>query len=108
MASSFKANYDGIGDMLCKPEMQEAMHKRAENGMEYGVAVGPVDETGDHPGRYKESFSVESGIRDGKTRRAYGRLTNSAPEAPYVEHGNGTAKYQGDHVLARALDVMAS
>lgn len=108
MAARFNASYEGIGEMLRSEYMQAAMRKRAENGLEYAVAVAPVDETGDHPGRYKESFSVESGVREGKTSRAFGRLVNSAPEAPYVEHGNGTAKYQGDHVLARALDVMGS
>lgn len=105
---TFKANYEGIGEMLRSEGMQAAMRKRAERGLEYAVAISPVDETGDHPGRYKASFEVEGGIREGKTARAVGRLINSSPEAPYVEHGNGTAKYQGDHVLRRALDVMKS
>lgn len=106
---TFKANYVGIGEMLCSEGMQEAMRKRAEHGKEFAEAISPVDETGPHPGRYKESFTVEADVREGhETRRAVGRLVNSAPEAPYVEWGNGTAKYQGDHVLRRALDVMSS
>lgn len=106
---TFKANYEGIGEMLCSDYMVAAMERRAYRGGEYAVAVAPVDETGDHPGRYKDSFVAGADVPEGrKTRRAVGFLVNTSPEAPYVEHGNGTAKYQGDHVLARALDVMKS
>jgi hypothetical protein len=104
---TFKANYEGIGEMLRKPYMQEAMKARAERGKEFAEGIAPVDETGDHPGRYKESFHVHSGVRHRKTARAFAQLSNDSPEAPYVEHGNGTAKYQGDHVLSRALEIMA-
>lgn len=105
---TFKANYEGIGEMLNSKYMQEAMRRRADRGKEYAESVSPTDDGEDgHPGLYKSSFVVSSGSHGGeKHDRAYALLENTSPEAPYVEHGNGTAKYQGDHVLARALDVM--
>lgn len=105
---TFEPNHEGIGEMLKREYMQEAMKRRAERGKEYAEAIAPVSHTDDHPGRYKASFRVSSGVQHYKTSRAYGRLDNISPEAPFVEYGDGTEKYQGDHVLARALDVMTS
>lgn len=105
---TFQANYQGIGDMLCAPYMQDAMRRRAEAGLAYAVSIAPVNTGGPHPGRYKASFQVHSGVRRGATSRAYGELSNTSPEAPYVEYGNGTPAFQGHHILARALDVMKS
>lgn len=107
MASNFKPDYAGIGEMLNADFMVEAMHERAERGKEYAEAVAPVYEQGPHPGRYKAAFEVSSGKRGGASHdRAYGRLENTSPEAVFVEFG--TANNEAHHVLTRALDVMGS
>lgn len=93
--------------ILCSEAMQHEMLRRADVGKLYAEAVAPVDETGPHPSQYKDAFTTSSGIQDHKTRRAYGRLENPTPEAIFVEKGNGTVKYQGEHVLSRAGDIMA-
>ena len=104
--STFKADYDGIGAMLCSPEMQAHMLERATKGMAFAVADAPVFEKGPHPGRYKGAFHVQAGIQRHKTRRAYGLLYNDSPEAFYVEFG--TENNPAHHTLTRALDAMRS
>lgn len=98
MSARFNASYAGIGQMLRAKFMQEDMHRRAEKVAALAEATAPVGsavEGDEHPGRYKASFHVESGIRVRKTTRAYGRVTNDAPEALAVEYGLGkTPKYR--------------
>jgi hypothetical protein len=90
--------------MLCSERMQAEMHRRAEKVAAAAELDAPVGSTSDpHAGRYKASFSVDSGVREGKTRRAYGRVTNDAPEAVYVEYGN--KNIDPHHTLGRALDA---
>lgn len=104
MTGGFSADYQGIGEMLCSEEIQADMRARAERiaaAAEADAPVGPVSDP--HAGRYKASFSVESGVREGKTRRAYGRVTNDAPEAVMVEYGN--KNIDAHHTLGRALDA---
>jgi hypothetical protein len=88
MADGYDANYAGIGEMLCMPGMVADMRRRAEKVKDFAEATAPVDDGGPHPGRYKAAFHVDSGIQQGKTRRAFGRVTNDSPEAFYVEYGN--------------------
>lgn len=104
MTARFQGDYRGIGDMLCSEGMQAAMRARAEKvavAAEIDAPIGPASDP--HAGRYKASFSVDSGIREGKTRRAYGRVTNDSPEAIYVEYGN--KNIDAHHTLGRALDA---
>jgi hypothetical protein len=87
----YKADYEGIGLMLCAPWMVADMRERAEKVKEIAEDIAPVARTGDHRGRYKASFRVESGVREAtrkRTKRAYGRVINDAPEAYIVEFGN--------------------
>lgn len=105
MAASYRASYTGIGELLCAPFMVAEMRRRAERVKALAEATAPVDDDphNKHRGRYKRSFSVESGIRVGKTRRAYGRVLNDAPEAYYVEYGNvNTPRHR---ILGRALEA---
>lgn len=97
-------DYEAFGEaVLCSPEMVAEMHRRAERVKDAAEATAPVYEQGPHPGRYKESFEVTSGVKEGKTRRAYGRVTNTAPEAIYVEYGNtNTPRHR---TLGHALDA---
>jgi hypothetical protein len=100
---AFRWDYKGGGEMLTMPGMVAEMRRRAENVMGEAEATAPVGQ-GRHAGRYKRSFSVSSGIRgEGRSRRAFGRVTNDAPEALYVEYGNrNTPRHR---TLGRALDA---
>lgn len=107
MSMRFKPSYRGIGQMLIMPELQANMIARAERVATQARATAPVDADPDdaHRGRYKASFKVTGGIRKGsrggRRRRAYGRVTNNAPEALDVEYGTPyTARHR---TLGRAL-----
>jgi hypothetical protein len=101
--AGYEASYTGIGEMLVAPFMVAEMRRRAEKVKAAAEAAAPVDEGGTHPGRYKASFHVDSGVREGKTRRAYGEVTNDSPEAFYVEYG--TKKTPRHRTLGTALDA---
>jgi hypothetical protein len=96
-------DYKGGADMLTMPGMQAEMRRRAENVQAAAEASAPVYR-GPTGGRYKRSFTTTSGVRDrGRSRRAFGRVTNDAPEALYVEYGNrNTPRHR---TLGRALDA---
>lgn len=104
MGAEFKASYNGIGDMLRSEFMQAAMEARALRVKARAEATAPVYEQGSHPGRYKASFHVTSGVRHAKTSRAYGRCYNDSPEALYVEYGN--VNTPAHHTLLAALDAV--
>lgn len=104
MASKFTADYQGIGEMLRAPFMQDAMHERILKAKDLAEALAPVDAKSPHAGRYKASFFVTSGVREGKSSRAFGRLTNTAPEALAVEFG--TENNPAHHTLVRSLDAI--
>jgi hypothetical protein len=99
---TFRVDYKGIGDMLCAPGMQGDMHRRAENVAAEGEATAPVY-PGPEGGEYKRRFTVSSGVRAGRSRRAFGRVTNDAPEAFFVEYG--TRNNPRHRTLGRALDA---
>jgi len=99
---SFNADYKGIGEMLCSPEMQAEMLRRAEKVKAAAEAMAPFDPRSKDGTHYKDSFEVSSGVREGKTRRAFGRVTNTDPAAWYVEWGTSdTPRFR---VLGKALD----
>jgi hypothetical protein len=104
---SFSLDYEGVGELLRGPEMQAVMVKHAEAVKARAEATAPVDTKSPHPGRYKESFAIESGVleafhgRGGKTERAFARVVNTAPEAILVEYGS--RNNQRHRTLGRAL-----
>lgn len=96
----FKASKAGIGEMLRAPWMQAEMKARAEKVKALAESIAPVD-----TGEYKSKFEVESGVKESSkgTRRAYGRVKNTAGHAIDVEYG-------GEHTpahrtLGKALDA---
>lgn len=121
--SKYTQSYRGVGEMLCMPEIQLEMLVRAHAVADFAEAIAPVDTGSGHPGRYKASFEVSSGVRKGKfsranalprgvsgpqgprtresTGRAFGRVTNTAPEALFVEFG--TVHNPKHRTLGRAL-----
>lgn len=97
---TFKPDYRGIGELLKSPEMEAEMLRRAKKVLDVCVATAPVDLKSPHVGRYKASFHASSGRR---TDRAYGMVTNAAPEAILVEYGS---KNNPRHrTMGKALDA---
>lgn len=104
-SSRFTGDYAGIGEMLRSEEMQAEMRRRAEKVAQRAKAAAPVgDPSSDpHAGRYKNAFRVSSGVQRRQTSRAYGEVSNDAPEAIYVEYGD--SKQPARHTLGQALDA---
>lgn len=96
--SKFTGSYSGIGQLLCADFIEADMLRHAERVKAVAEASAPVAKSPKdrHRGRYKASFSVSSGIREGKrNRRACGRVVNTAPEARFVEFGaKGVPRYR--------------
>lgn len=96
---AYVKDYRGVGEMLCLPGMVVAMRFRADLVAARARAIAPV-ESGD----YASSFEVSSGIRPGKTRRAFGRVTNTSDHARFVEFG--TENQPAHRTLRRALEAV--
>lgn len=101
--SYYEHKYKAFGNQVLRaPFMQGEMGIRAEKVKAAAIAISP-EETGE----YKGSFEVSVGIRTtGKrrTRRAYGRVTNTSSHALAVEFGwDKTPRYR---VLGKALGVV--
>jgi hypothetical protein len=104
---TFKADYHGIGEMLCTPEMQAVMHAKAEKIADAARSIAPVSPATDGT-HYRDSFEVSSGVRTDGSRRAYGRVENTSDHAAAVEFGNGRTRHQtieAQHVLGRSIDA---
>lgn len=92
----FKIDQAGFGKGVLRAEwLKSLLIERAEAAKAVAESIAPVDDHGPHPGRYKESFSIESGETDtyskdypGAGPRVYAELLNSSPEAFLVEFGS--------------------
>lgn len=103
MATRFKPNREGIGEMLRMPGMQAEMLRRADAIKGVAVALSPVYE-GSPFGHYKASWETDSVARGGRRRdRAVGYVRNTAYYARWVEYG--TEKVPAHHVLLRAAQT---
>ena len=99
---TYRANYRGLGQLLTSPEMQAAMHALAEKVEARAIAIAPDAQP--YGEGYIASFEVDSGIKKGWTRRAFGRVRNTSGHAVYVEFGGGnTPKHR---TLGKALDTL--
>lgn len=109
LMGEFKGSYKGIGEMLRSDFMVEVMRVQAERVKAVAEAIAPVGSEADgdkHPGLYKSSFRVESGVREGKKPRAVGRVVNDAPYAFHVEFGSkDTPKHR---TLGKALGIVGA
>lgn len=108
--STYTGRYNGIGNLLRRPGVQQATAEAAERMMRIARFLSPVgDPAADpHPGQYRESFKVEPIVKNvpyrGKSRmRAGSRLVNTSDHARAVEYGNG--KVQRYAVLRTAVDA---
>ena len=109
--NQFTPNPAGLGEVMRGPDMQAGMRAAAEKVADAARAVAPVGRAaGDTtPGRYKAGFEVSSGVREGRSGRAYGRVENRTPYAAAVEWGNGRTSgktIDAHYVLTRAIDVL--
>lgn len=109
MTARFDPSYVGLGELLVSPEMQAEMHRRAGKIADAARAtspVGPVKKKDlEH---YIEGWTVSSGVQDGKTRRAYGEVSNDSPYAAAIEFGNGRTRdktIDAHYTLTRAVDA---
>lgn len=99
--SYYVHNYRNFGnEVLRAPWMRAVMRARGVAVLAAAQQMAPVE-----TGEYVESFELTDGIRrTGRARRAYARVTNTAPHALAVEFGWGpTPRYR---VLGRALGVV--
>lgn len=101
--SRYEHKYKAFGDeVLRAPFMRRQMLDRAYAVKAAAEAISPVAS-----GEYLRSFEVSAGIRPAgkrRARRAYARVTNTAPHAMAVEFGFGrTPRYR---VLGKALGVV--
>lgn len=105
MSDDYQHDYEAFDvHVLAAPWMVAEMRRRAEKVKERAEATAPVGGEDDpHRGLYKASFEVDSGVRNEPTRRAFGRVTNTAPYAIDVEYGSKhNRRYR---TLGRALDA---
>jgi hypothetical protein len=103
--STLSFSYAAGGELLRSDFMEAHMRERAGRMKDFAEAIAPVysGRGGDrHRGRYKAGFEVSS-TREGGVRndRAAGYLTNTSPEAVYVEFG--TSRQRGHHTLREAM-----
>jgi len=109
MTARFDPSYAGLGELLVSPEMQEAMKSRAEKIADVARATSPVGPLSDKERtRYRDAWEVDSGIQDGKTRRAYGEVKNETPYSAAIEYGNGRTRgktIEPHFTLTRAIDA---
>jgi hypothetical protein len=100
----FSPSYRGLGELLRSEAMEAEMVRRAEKVKARFEATAPVDETGPHPGRLRDSARVESSRAGGlKHDRAVATVVVEAPEAFYAEFGNRNVPRH--RTLGRALDA---
>jgi hypothetical protein len=98
-----------LQDALNSAAMEAQGRQAAERVMERAVEISPVGdplEGDEHPGLYKRSWRVESGLNGGPTSRtAWGRVLNDTSYSPYVERGNSEGA-PPQHILRRASEVL--
>lgn len=96
---TFKASYDGIGELLRSQAMKNEMHRRILRSEEAArAAAAEFSDTGE----YESSFETEVGLsKNGKRARAV--LRNTSDHSLYVEFGS---EHNPRHrTLGKALDA---
>lgn len=98
MPIKYKPSYQGTGELMNGPEMQEVLRQIAEKGMAYAIGIAP-EKTGD----YKEHFSVQ--VRDhGGVHgdRAEAKIVNDSAHSTEVEWRDGY------HTLNRTAEQLGT
>lgn len=98
-------------------EIRRSLRQVANKGKQFAESISPVD-----TGQYKTGSPAPGGFHvvettsaqivgegpTGAVETAAVELVNEAPHAVFVEHGNGTAKFRGYHIMRRTLDFLAT
>lgn len=104
MTTQYRHDYVAFDEhVLCAPFMVEEMLARGEKVLARAVENAPYDIEDKDGTHYRDSFTLTGGIREGKTRRAYARVSNhDMPTALLVEFGAwNVPRYR---ILGNALD----
>lgn len=102
MTASYRPDRRGMAQLLNSDGMLAVMEQIGLQIMHRAEDIAPVGGPADpHSGRYRESFKLEVHKHGGATHdRAEAVVSNTAPEALFVEYGSyGPEPY---HVLFRA------
>lgn len=104
MTTQIKPNFAGMSELLRSDEMRIMCEGRAGPVKSVAEEIAPVDLHSKHPGRYRDSFHIDSGNENGADEpRAFARVVNTAPEALSVEFG--TANNHAHHTMLIALET---
>ena len=83
---TYRPDHGGLGELLVSPDMQKAMHTLASKVRDAALAKAP--DAAPYGVGYVDGFEVDSGVREGKTPRAFGRVKNTSPHAVFIEYGS--------------------
>lgn len=108
---NFDMDYAGIGRYaMTSGELGHCLDDIAEAGKHYAEFISPYDPDEDGGEHYRDSWEVvpyvERNTGDPPFPRQARLLINQSPHAVFVEHGNGTAQFPGDHVLSRTVTYL--
>lgn len=100
-----------FADVANGTEIRRSLRQVAGKGKQHAESISPVD-----TGLYKSSFEVNDTTSAqlagtgpaGAIETAAVELVNTTDYAVFVEHGNGTAKFRGYHIMRRTLDFLAT
>lgn len=116
MASTFRANEQGMRDLLVSAGIKRQMKLIADKVMARCVETAPVGLTDLDAGEYQRSFRTDVVIEPtlhgqyGSVPRAVGKVINDSDHAVFVEFGNGTigetGRGTGQFIMNNALDVI--
>lgn len=104
MTSTYHHDYAAFDRLvLCADFMVAEMLARGEKVLARAELTAPFDIQDEDGTHYRDCFVLTGGIREGKTRRAYARVSNTdMPTALFVEFG--TANNPKHRTLGNALD----
>lgn len=107
MGASYTHDHAAFGEHVLRGEtVRQGLLARAETIRDHAKTTARVDETGPHPGRYRDGFKASAPLRThGGDSRYVGRVENRTREAIFNEFGTDTN--EPDHTLGRALDSIA-
>lgn len=96
--SRYKADYEGLRELMNGPEMQAAMSEAAGRVMALAVTAAP-----ERTGEYRASFHVEAHADGGVHHdRAEARVVNDSPHSVLVE------AYDGFRTLRDAVEELSA
>lgn len=102
MPASFRASYDGIGELLGSEMVGAAMLAHAEKVKARAEATAPYYENDPDGQHYRDRFTARVEHKStgrSHTPRAVGVVSNDDPAAVYVEFG--THRERADGTIAR-------